>query len=292
MARGVGLLLLLVSAHVSVLRAQTLAFPESYDTTFTVACPAGVTAAVDSATLLLLLRADRDAQERMPTAEMAARAQFVMQALADSFRMPLPLAVPQPQAWERYESPFFDPYGTPPAFPAGRSQLTVFFSGTRGVDSVRLTRSTGITALDTALVGAAERAAAASAFDGISDVPVSLQVLLNERFGVYDRPIGRVAVTYVLLSKPAMPKRHVPPRYPREMRTAGREGRVELSYVVGATGRVVPRTVRVLRASNEACVGPAVDTVTQSVFAPARAGSCRVPTHVQQAVGFRLMGVP
>ena len=82
----------------------------------------------------------------------------------------------------------------------------------------------------------------------------------------------------------AMPE----PRYPAALRVAELEGRVELEFVVGVTGRVDSSSVVVRSAAAAPFAAAAREAILAARFAPARLRGTPVAVRVRQAVVFRI----
>jgi hypothetical protein len=66
------------------------------------------------------------------------------------------------------------------------------------------------------------------------------------------------------------------------------EERVELQYIVGADGRVVPGSVRLVNEPYQEVVDAAHAVILRGEFEPARIGECAAPQLVQQVISFRV----
>jgi|GEM_PF-2396387 len=88
------------------------------------------------------------------------------------------------------------------------------------------------------------------------------------------------------------PELVVPPRvrYPRGLRNAGLEGRVDLEFVIDTAGRVEPSGIRVLAATHRGFVRAAIRALRAARYRPARVGGTLVRVRVRQSIGFRLVG--
>jgi TonB family protein len=75
--------------------------------------------------------------------------------------------------------------------------------------------------------------------------------------------------------------------YPPELFAAGIGGRVELEFVVGADGRVIPASVQIVSAPHPALADAATRSIRETVFRPATAKGCAVPTLFRQRMNFR-----
>ena len=75
--------------------------------------------------------------------------------------------------------------------------------------------------------------------------------------------------------------------YPPSLRASGVGGRVELEFVVGADGRVVPSSLQVISAPHFDLSTAARTMILETRFQPATARGCAVPNLVRQAINFR-----
>lgn len=78
------------------------------------------------------------------------------------------------------------------------------------------------------------------------------------------------------------------PRYPPALSIAGVEGRVLVEFVIDTTGHVEDRTLRVVESSHRGFEGAALETLSRSLFRPARNGGRTVRQRVVQSIVFRL----
>jgi TonB family protein len=75
-------------------------------------------------------------------------------------------------------------------------------------------------------------------------------------------------------------------RYPAGLERTGVSGVVELEYVISSSGRVEPRSVRVLESPHPAFSAAATDAVSRARFSPARRGGQPVAVLVRQTIRF------
>jgi periplasmic protein TonB len=76
------------------------------------------------------------------------------------------------------------------------------------------------------------------------------------------------------------------PAYPEALRRTGMNGAVVLEYVVSASGRVEPGSVRVVRSTHPAFSAAAADALLNARFKPAHRSGQAVPVLVQQTIRF------
>ena len=88
------------------------------------------------------------------------------------------------------------------------------------------------------------------------------------------------------LTDAPVPDRPIRPAYPRALWEAGIRGSVEVSYIVGADGRVEPGSFRVLSASHPGFVGSVKEALLRAVFQPGRIRGRPVRVLIQQMVRF------
>lgn len=79
------------------------------------------------------------------------------------------------------------------------------------------------------------------------------------------------------------------PKYPDILLVTATDGQVELEYVVDTTGRVDPRTVRVVRSSNYDIAAAVKESLLQTVFEPARLNGRKVRWITRQSVAFHVV---
>ena len=115
-----------------------------------------------------------------------------------------------------------------------------------------------------------------STVDSLRPHDVGLQMIVTPRYQ-FDRA-----------ATPERPRPGKAPRYPHEMRMAGIEGSVELMFVVDETGRPVPSTFYLARATNRSFARAVTDYITGHPFQPATIGGCAVATHVRMPFEFGL----
>ena len=77
-------------------------------------------------------------------------------------------------------------------------------------------------------------------------------------------------------------------RYPRELRSAGIQGIVELQFIVGADGRIDPSSVSVVFESDPGVTASVRQAMPEMRFVPARIGDCATASWARQRFEFRL----
>ena len=83
-----------------------------------------------------------------------------------------------------------------------------------------------------------------------------------------------------------------PPRYPEELKLRNVQGEVLMQFVVDTAGRVIPETMRVLRADHPRFVAAVRTSLLSARFVPARSGGHPVAQLVQQPFQFALTRGP
>lgn len=83
----------------------------------------------------------------------------------------------------------------------------------------------------------------------------------------------------VVLSQPT-------PAYPASLQSVGVEGRVVMEFVIDTSGRVAPKSFRVIESTHPAFESAARKTILASLFRPARIGHVLVRQHTRQAARF------
>ena len=147
--------------------------------------------------------------------------------------------------------------------------------------------------LDAALLSAAQRADSHRAFAGLPFGGKKARVI-ELSLGTTD-PDDSLGVEFLRLRLPFRPLtrpvrvRHIPtPQYPKAGYAHRLEERVELQYIVGADGRVVPGSVRLVNEPYQEFVDAGHATILRGDFEPARIGECAAPEWVQQVITFRV----
>jgi TonB family protein len=112
-----------------------------------------------------------------------------------------------------------------------------------------------------------------------------------------DAPVGdsglrapTLPFTGVEVDDPVQATRCPEPSYPPALRTVGVSGSVALRYVVGVDGRAEAGSISVISSTNKAFEAPAIETVTECLYRPARIKGAAVRQLVQQNVKFTLGG--
>jgi protein TonB len=90
------------------------------------------------------------------------------------------------------------------------------------------------------------------------------------------------------VDQPAVPIRQPSPRYPPILREAGIEGRVELEFVIDTSGRVEEASLRVVSHSADGFDAAAIESISRSLFTPARVKGQVVRQRARQAIAFRI----
>lgn len=87
-------------------------------------------------------------------------------------------------------------------------------------------------------------------------------------------------------TEPPVPVRTVSPAYPEELRRAGIPGVVTVSCTIDEKGNVTD--AKVIKTSNAAFSGPALDALARWKFKPARRAGNAVPIKVSFPIKFQL----
>jgi protein TonB len=127
-----------------------------------------------------------------------------------------------------------------------------------------------------------------------------------------DRPFGRAVAAGDIFARPATPTTfpvpagngpHTPatvervavplpgngsPNYPGALRTAGVEGSVVVTFVVGPDGRAEPHSITIVSATHPLFAEAVRQWLTRTRYMPAEIGGRRVRQLVQQEVAFAL----
>ena len=79
-----------------------------------------------------------------------------------------------------------------------------------------------------------------------------------------------------------------PVRFPRELLSAGMEGRVTIQFVVGRDGRIVPGTIRLLGTTDRGFAAGVYRATEGLRFVPGEIARCPVPVLAVQSFEFRI----
>lgn len=99
-------------------------------------------------------------------------------------------------------------------------------------------------------------------------------------------PLFRTRLSFLKVDEPARRTSGPAPEYPRAQLRDRVSGSVDLEYVIGRLGRVIPGSVWVIRYTDAAFVKPAIKAVEGSQFVPAMITGCAVAQMVKQRVSF------
>lgn len=173
---------------------------------------------------------------------------------------------------------------------------SVDFTATRdgSIRAVRMTRSSYVAALDSAIVRALEAAGAESAFAPFdsSDTADALRLVMDVGFGLEDST--RAGIDVALLRLPRHARLELPtviepqrlPTFPNARAAGSQLGRVTMEFAVSAEGQVLPGTVEFTRVTTPALARAVLDVLPSWRFTPARIAGCPVPALVSQSFSF------
>jgi TonB family protein len=99
---------------------------------------------------------------------------------------------------------------------------------------------------------------------------------------------ARVRLPVIELESPPEMLRPGPQRYPDEEKSRGREGRVDVYYVIDETGHALEQTIVALRSTSEAFAQSVIAMIRRSLFRPASVGGCPMSTGVYQTINFNI----
>lgn len=259
------------------------------DATAQLACAFDTTALATPTTIRLGLVPHLDAAA---PAHLREHATLVAQAIREHFVAPGQLSLP---LWARIAAP---PTDEPVTFeiPGGLFFAEVTFRLTdegrlRGRD---VAASTVAPELNRAIVTAVHRADSARAFPtpGRGEEWDGGRVVL--RMVSWDTPVaGGVGLISFesarLRADSAVRIVSIPqPRYPGGARLIGAGDVVDLLYVVGADGRTVRGSIRVVGGRDRQFIAAASEAVERGRFEPARIAGCPVPVQVAQRIQFHM----
>jgi hypothetical protein len=253
-------------------QAQTLG---TYDTVFTPACDSGRTMPVDTATVTVVVRPAWNM-----TGSSRKRARLLAQVLANFFEPPTIATLPQPQGWYRRD-------GVP--LPGSGGTLQVDLSDSGRISALGWTKPSESPELMNAVTRALEAAGTAGALSTLGKKRGdSMRILLAavDRAQKEDQSLMQLKAVYYPLEHPAEIESMPTADYPDALRPARAEGWVDVTYVVGVDGRVVPSTLRTVSFTHAEFVEPARDAILQGRFRPARSRGCRLSQLVAQRVSF------
>jgi TonB family protein len=160
------------------------------------------------------------------------------------------------------------------------------------LDRVKVLRRSAAPALEAALLLAAQRADSLGAFGALPTAGKKARVIqLSMGTTIPGDTLGVEIVRLRLPFRPltrSVQVHHIPaPAYPAAGLAHRIEERVELQYVVGADGRVVPGSVRLVNEPYQEFVDAARDAIVRGEFEPARIGGCAAAQLVGQVIRFR-----
>jgi hypothetical protein len=154
--------------------------------------------------------------------------------------------------------------------------------------NARLTRGSGIRAVDSALLRAAR---AAGSGRGFGKAPrkfrgdtLSLTLAISDRHSpaAHTAPLGSYSTSYLVADVPPRIRTMPPARAPR-----GRRGRqVMLAATVNAAGRVVPGSIRVVQTNDSSLIAVATHSLEQSVYRPGTKHGCPAESYIRQNFPF------
>lgn len=162
------------------------------------------------------------------------------------------------------------------------------------VRKVRVTRTSHVPALDSAVLRALQIAGAQSAFApfGPGDPGHELRLVLEVAFGLEDSTragIDAAVMTLPRYGPMTLPAVIEPQRLPRfaNARAAGsRLGHVNMSFAISSAGVVVPGTVDFSKVTTPTLARALLDVLPSWKFVPASIGGCPVPSLVTQSFSF------
>ena len=170
-----------------------------------------------------------------------------------------------------------------------------------GLKRVLLTQTTLTPAIDAALV----KAARAAADVGISDelrgaLRKAHGAMLFVRLRTVAGSISRNEESFAAVAVAALPvpvvdvadmprgRKQRAPSYPIVARDNGVDGKVNLVFVIGRDGRVVPGTVNILGDTKREFAKASIEALMRAEFTPAMVGACPVATLVVQPFTFTI----
>ena len=161
------------------------------------------------------------------------------------------------------------------------------------VQDAKWLRRSAAPVLDAALLSAARRADSNNAFAALPFGGKKTRVIeLSLGTTDADDSLGveflRLRLPFRPLTRPVRLRHIPPPQYPEAGYAHRIEERVELQYVVGADGRVVPGSVGLVNEPYQEFVDAAHAAILRGEFEPARIGECTAPQWVQQVISFRV----
>ena len=217
----------------------------------------------------------------------AALADLEAQAVAEAF---------QPPSTFRWPAKWIS------TAPARRLGDSVAAGGLRGMLSLRVDRRgrlidaafpqpTDIAELNASLLAAAQRAdsvgglAPTLGHDSIASVLIRVDAdTVPESQAV---PLMRLKLPYSRITTGASVSRPAPIWIPRSI-DRSTDAIIDLQYVIGEDGRVIPGSLRLLRSKPTELGPPVAGAILMTEFHPARSGACPVKVLVQQRIGLRV----
>jgi hypothetical protein len=221
----------------------------------------------------------------------AALADLEAQAVAEAFQPP---------------STFRWPANWISTAPARRPGDSVAAGGLRGLLSLRVDRRgrlidaafpqpTDVGELNASLLAAARRADSAGALaptlghDSIASVLIRLDADTVPGSGAV--PLTRLKLPYSRITTGASVSWQAPIWIPKSI-DRSTDAIIELQYVIGEDGRVIPASLRLLRSKPTELGPPVAGAILMTEFHPARSGACPVKQLVHQRIGLRVNLTP
>jgi len=154
--------------------------------------------------------------------------------------------------------------------------------------------ATAIPELDAAIVAAVRRADSAGVFpppgqgEGWDGGRIALRLVRWEPTDTLGVGLIRLVLPILRADSPVEVIRIPPPRYPAAAQEGGIGDAIDLVYVVGANGRMVRGSARMVGGRYRAFAQAAIEAVEKGEYRPARIAGCAVPQQVAQRIQFHI----
>jgi len=239
---------------------------------------------IDTAAVTFVVRPADDENGELVRGRAYERAHAVANILVQHFVPPAAVILPKPRAVYLGGGPFISAMEL-------SADFDLWLDSNGRITGVEWRVASRTPELVDAVLRALRAADSAMAFVQLREpvnVPIHLLLTETNSLAADDQRLMPLRIAYYPMEQPVQIQSIPEPKYPREPRKAGLEGRVVLQYVVGANGRVVPSTLWVVSATDDRFIAAASAAVLHGKFRPASGHGCRLSMIVRQGVGFKL----
>ena len=167
-------------------------------------------------------------------------------------------------------------------------EVTVTFDRKGQLLAARLTRGSGIAAVDSAILAATREAGSGRGFGKVprkfrgDTLVATLAISDRHPASAHTAPLGSYSTSYLVADVPPRIRSMPPARAPR-----GRRGRqVMLAATVSSAGRVVPGSIRVVQTNDSSLVPIARRSLERTVYRPGTRNGCPAEAYIRQNFPF------